>query len=482
MDKPRRPVASSAEEENATSEAAMAMFERDKMYGHRARIGYTSPPLTTEVFPYEFYKIVPEGVSLVITSLAIVVRSTAEVDQSYDISMRAAREMAAAGCDIVVLGGVPINLSRGFQNAQAMIDDLEAQLGIKISTSQRAQTRAAKTLGARKMVMAHPYAESDTDRIAGNADHFDCEVVGAKAWGSPFNQVGRIPRDAALRMGRELLRAHPDADTILMPSPHWPTIEAIEPLEREFGVNVMTALQVIVWDALRRVGVNDKIDRLRPSFPGLLIEARRTRHPGEAICAVVSGCRPQRPAAHHVTSLTASQPMSAQRSPFICNEAGDLVVARDDVLRRRGGLHEELADGLGVDRARIDAQLLRAGEIVGILGHRHEGILQGLGAVGRTPGGATKGTAMKNGCSANCSSARSFGSLISSRPVGTSASSGSRVSARKLHERAHEVIAPELRLARLQRAETDTPGHRLRRAAWQGISVRRPNSRARSSN
>jgi maleate cis-trans isomerase len=235
------------------------MFERDKMYGHRARIGYTSPPLTTEVFPYEFYKIVPEGVSLVITSLAIVVRSTSEVDQSYDISMRAAREMAAAGCDLVMLGGVPINLSRGFENAQAMIDDLEAQLGVKISTSQRAQTRAAKALGARKMVMAHPYSEGDTARIAGYP-HYDCEIVGAKAWGSPFNQIGRIPRDAALRMGRELMHAYPDADTILMPSPHWPTLEAIEPLEREFGVNVMTALQVIVWDALRQVGVNDKIE------------------------------------------------------------------------------------------------------------------------------------------------------------------------------------------------------------------------------
>ena len=71
------------------------------MYGHRARIGYTSPPLTTEIFPYEFYKIVPDGVTLVVTSLAIVVRCKDEVDQSYDISMRAAREMAAAGCDIV---------------------------------------------------------------------------------------------------------------------------------------------------------------------------------------------------------------------------------------------------------------------------------------------------------------------------------------------------------------------------------------------
>src|SRR5271154_7295065 len=98
---------------------------RDDIYGSRARIGYTSPPLTTEVFPYEFYKIVPAGVTLVVTSLAIVVRSKDEVDQSYDISMRAAREMAAAGCDIVVLGGVPINLSRGAANPGQIIRGLQ---------------------------------------------------------------------------------------------------------------------------------------------------------------------------------------------------------------------------------------------------------------------------------------------------------------------------------------------------------------------
>src|SRR5438876_334130 len=143
----------------------------DKMYGYRARIGYTSPPLTTEVFPYEFYKIVPAGVTLVVTSLAIVVRSKDEVDQSYDISMKAAREMAAAGCDIVVLGGVPINLSRGAANAEQVIKDLEAELRVKVSTSASAQARAAKALGCKKVVVAQPYAHEDTDRIAGYFEH-----------------------------------------------------------------------------------------------------------------------------------------------------------------------------------------------------------------------------------------------------------------------------------------------------------------------
>src|SRR5437016_6417 len=232
----------------------------DKMYGYRARIGYTSPPLTTEVFPYEFYKIVPEGVSLVITTLAIVVRSKTEVDQSYDISMKAAREMAAAGCDIIVLGGVPINLSRGAANAQQMIADLEAELNVKVSTSTSAQAAAAKALGCKKIVVAQPYAQSDTDRIASYAHHFGCEVLGATGWGSPFNQIGRIPQHAAVELGRKLMREHPDADTIMLPSPHWPTAVAIDVLEREFGVNVLAAHQAIVWDALRRCNVNDRIE------------------------------------------------------------------------------------------------------------------------------------------------------------------------------------------------------------------------------
>ncbi len=231
----------------------------DKPYGWRARIGYTSPPLTTEVFPYEFYKLVPDGVSLVVTSLAITVRSKEEIDQSYDISMKAAREMKIAGCDLICLGGVPINVSRGIKNARQMIADLEDELGIMVSTSQSAQEKAAKLLGCKKVVVAHPYAAKDTERIAGYSEHMGCETLGAMGWGNDFNKIGGTPRNAALIMGRKLMAAHPTADTIMFPSPHWPTLEAIDVLEAEFGVHVMSALQVIIWDALRRLGIDEPI-------------------------------------------------------------------------------------------------------------------------------------------------------------------------------------------------------------------------------
>jgi maleate cis-trans isomerase len=51
------------------------------------------------------------------------------------MSMRAARELAAAGVDIVFLGGVPVNLSRGRQNAEQVLQTLAAELNVKVSSS-----------------------------------------------------------------------------------------------------------------------------------------------------------------------------------------------------------------------------------------------------------------------------------------------------------------------------------------------------------
>jgi maleate isomerase len=233
---------------------------RADTYGSRARIGYTCPPLSAEVFPYEFYKLVPAGVTLVITTLTVIERSTSEVDQAYEMSMHAARELAAAGVDIVFLGGVPINLARGEQNAEQMLQALTVELGVKVSSSAAAQEKAARLLACRKVVVAHPYGAREDARLTADAERYGCEVLGAMGCGKAIRDFGRIPVTAALDLGRALMRAHPDADAIFFPSPHWPVIEAIAPLEREFGVTVMAASQACVWDALRLVGVNDRIE------------------------------------------------------------------------------------------------------------------------------------------------------------------------------------------------------------------------------
>jgi maleate cis-trans isomerase len=233
---------------------------RADTYGHRARIGYVCPPVFAEVFPYEFYRVVPVGVTLVITTLTVTEPGKAQVEQAYELSMRAARELAAAGVDLVFLGGVPVNLSRGKENAQDVLGSLAAELGVKVSSSVAAQEKAARTLGCHKVVIAHPYAASEEARLCADARRYGCEVLGTMGYGTGIGQMGRMPASAALDMGRALMRLHPQADAIFLPSPHWPVIGTIEPLEREFGVSVMAAAQACIWHALRLTGVHDRID------------------------------------------------------------------------------------------------------------------------------------------------------------------------------------------------------------------------------
>ncbi len=230
------------------------------MYGYRARIGYTSPPATTEVFPYEFYRIVPDGVTLVVTTLAIVEMDDDEINRSYEISVEAARELARSGVDLMVLGGVPINLSRGYDNVETLIEDTEKAIGVPVSTSITAQIAALKAVGAENVVVAHPFGDGLGPSFEAHLRQFGFNPLGTAGAGYPAIELGQIPADAVLKLGQQLKESHPDADALWLPCPHWAVADAIDPLERELGFKTVGALQAITWDALRRCGIDDRIE------------------------------------------------------------------------------------------------------------------------------------------------------------------------------------------------------------------------------
>lgn len=229
-----------------------------RMYGHRARIGYTSPMAATEVFPYEFYMIAPPGVSLVLSTLAVLERSKEEVDRSYDMSLQAARELARSQVDVLVLGGVPINLARG-SDVDGLIRDVERDIKVPVITSITAQIDALHKLGARRVGIVHPFTPDQNRKFIGYLEPHGFEHLAVQGAGYTGPEVGRIPREAVRIASRALLAREPSLDALWLPCPHWAVAEALDPLERELGVSVAGALQAIVWQALRRCGVNDAI-------------------------------------------------------------------------------------------------------------------------------------------------------------------------------------------------------------------------------
>jgi maleate isomerase len=234
-------------------------------YGSRARIGYTCPVYLAEIFPYDFYKIVPDGVTLVTATASVWELTTEELKLSAEQSLRAAREMARIGVNVVVFGGVPVGFAAG-SGIDVIVEKLQAETGIPTTASLLCQNHALQAVGAKKVVVLRT-GEGRRDQHMQEVERLGCTVLEVRGVG-PGVYKTPPPAQHTLDLARALLSDNPAADTLHCPSPHWPMAANIEALEDEFHVNVVTAGQAIVWEALRLAGIKDSI----PGYGRLLRE------------------------------------------------------------------------------------------------------------------------------------------------------------------------------------------------------------------
>jgi maleate isomerase len=247
------------------------------MYGSRARVGYTSPPMTTEVFPRNFYTVMPPDVSLVITTLAVISRTQEELDRSLEISRVAAKRMAEVGVNMVVLGGVPINLSAGGpEGLPRLLAETEEACGVPVSSSLSAAINALNSVGASRVGIVQPFEESHAESY-NYLDYFGFHRIATQFGGYTGPQLGRISSDVSVKLAHNLVRESPDIDTIYFPCPHWAVIERIDEIERDLGVNVVASGQAIFWEMLRLCGIDDPV----PGF-GRLLSAEARSGKGES--------------------------------------------------------------------------------------------------------------------------------------------------------------------------------------------------------
>jgi maleate cis-trans isomerase len=231
-----------------------------EIVGHRARIGYSSVGFVTELLPKYFYRIVPEGVTLALLTFQITDWDRPGMDRNHDAGIAAAESFARAGCDLIVLGGVPVNTVRGFGAFEDFMAQLEDRLGVPVTSSYRAQVNAYKALGARKVATVHPFLPTQDARFDDMMRRFGMQLAGCKGVGGNLIELPLIPKGAALQCARELMAEHPEADTIFFPNPHWSVMDDIAAIESELKVNVIASLQAIIWEALRKSGIDDRID------------------------------------------------------------------------------------------------------------------------------------------------------------------------------------------------------------------------------
>jgi maleate isomerase len=78
--------------------------------------------------------------------------------------------------------------------------------------------------------------------------------------------MGKVTPQATYRLAREVVRSAPNADGILISCGNLRTFEAVEPLEIDTGLPVVTSNQAGLWQVLRMTGIKDRLTSLGRLF------------------------------------------------------------------------------------------------------------------------------------------------------------------------------------------------------------------------
>ena len=248
----------------------------DRPYGWRARVGYITPTPAHENNSYEFYLVAPEGVTIVMTSLGVVLTDR---ERSYGEAIErleaATKEIMTRRPQSIMQAGVPLIATRGWGFEDEVLSRIGNVTDTPAATDLGSCIRAMNGLGMRRVAMLTPFDDKTHAQLAEYVANADVDVanagtvVGEVAGGElRAYEVSTMDLGIVRRMAADLFRATPDADGVWITGALMPSVAAVEPLEQELGVPVVSSMQAMAWQSLRLAGVDDKI----PGFGRLLRE------------------------------------------------------------------------------------------------------------------------------------------------------------------------------------------------------------------
>jgi maleate cis-trans isomerase len=221
------------------------------------RLAYVTPHPVIDNVPYQFYRVAPDGVMLMLASLEITDYTIAAVEHELPLFWKHVEELVEGGADRVVLTGVPVSAALGRERVLGMIAEGKKR-GVTIDTDLEAIAAAALHLNAKRVALATRWHENLNDAVAGYLKLAGVEVVGRKARGATMAENATLKAkdgmQLAIDLGRGVLSSAPEAQALILPGGRWLSTHAVAPLEAEFGKPVLLNLNCSLWAGLRGAG------------------------------------------------------------------------------------------------------------------------------------------------------------------------------------------------------------------------------------
>ena len=223
----------------------------------KVKIGALKPLAVIDNAAYEFYRIAPHDVMLVMIAIGLGEFSKQDVERVFAPVDQLVDQLMERGVDIIMQSGVPLPLLIGLDGHDRLLDRINKRSGKPVTSSVIGVVAAARHLGLKRIALANKWSDP-MNRVLG--DFFargGIEIAGvASEVMSPaqFQKISTADNmTLALELGRAALTRFPDADGLYIGGGAWLSEPVCQALEREFGKPAISNMSAMIWDTLTRL-------------------------------------------------------------------------------------------------------------------------------------------------------------------------------------------------------------------------------------
>src|SRR5438874_3812097 len=231
------------------------MFEQ---FIPRLKIGCLQPGAVIDNQPFEFYRLAPPGVMLVMVGIGLKEFSATDVERAFAPVERYLDQLMERGIDLVIQNGVPLPILIGIEAHDRLIAHMARYTKLPATSTVLSVVRAAEDLGIRKVAVVNKWSDEMNRSLGAFFARGGVEIVGSATRSlHPFD-FHQIPADEhmqlAYALGCQAFTDHPDCDAVYIGGGSWIAEPVAVRLEEEFGKPVLCNQAAVIRHTLKMLG------------------------------------------------------------------------------------------------------------------------------------------------------------------------------------------------------------------------------------
>lgn len=223
--------------------------------GRRGRLGLVVPSSNATAEP-EFRDYLPDSITVHGARMALESVTVDELDAMSDDAARAAELLGHADVDAVAYACTTGSLIHGPGFDAELEDRLERAAGVPAVATARSVVRALEALDAERIAVATPYTDELDEKEREFLDAAGFEVAALDGRGLAANAaIGELaPTDARDQVTDLIGSDIDDLDAVFVSCTNYRSLAAVEGLEADLGLPVVTSNGATLWDVCGAAG------------------------------------------------------------------------------------------------------------------------------------------------------------------------------------------------------------------------------------